>query len=47
MENKMKQDVKMSLPLVLKNRSPRRTASHAYGDGWSCILSKVSSGFSR
>ena len=47
MENKMKKDVKMSLPLVLKNRSPRRTTGCVYGAGYRIIFSKFSSEFSR
>jgi len=35
MKNKMKKDVKMSLLLVLKNHSPRRTAGRVYGAGFS------------
>jgi len=31
MKNKMKKDKKISLPLVLKNHSPRRTVGRVYG----------------
>ena len=43
MENNMNKEVKMSLLLVLKNRSPRRCL---YGVGFSSVFSKFSSGFS-
>jgi len=47
LENKLKKDVKMSLPLVLKNHSPRCTAVRVYGARFGIILNKFSSVFPR